>query len=133
MTVSFIVYGNPQPQGSTRAFMPKGARFPVVTSDNAKLKPWRQDVAMQALVAMAAQAPQAGAATVSCAFFFARPKTLRASVLVKTTKPDLDKLVRGIMDGITGICIDDDAQVVGIVAAKNFGLPERAEILVDIT
>jgi len=34
--LTFFVPGIPAPQGSMRAFMPKGARFPVVTADNPK-------------------------------------------------------------------------------------------------
>ena len=35
----FFVPGIPAPQGSMRAFMRPGARFPVVTADNPKTKP----------------------------------------------------------------------------------------------
>src|SRR6185369_17739711 len=42
--IQFVVLGIAQPKGSARAFMPKGARFPVVTSDNRNLKAWERSV-----------------------------------------------------------------------------------------
>jgi Holliday junction resolvase RusA-like endonuclease len=35
-------------------------------------------------------------------------------------RPDLDKLVRGVMDALTGVCYLDDSQVVTIQAEKVF-------------
>ncbi len=40
--IEFTVYGVPIPQGSTKAFVPKGWTRPVVTHDSARTKPWRQ-------------------------------------------------------------------------------------------
>ena len=42
MTHQFTVYGKPVPQGSSSAYI-RGGRA-IVTSDNKKLKPWRQTV-----------------------------------------------------------------------------------------
>ena len=47
MSISFFVPGVPQPQGSSRAFTTKTGRA-YVTSDNAKLKPWREAVRTKA-------------------------------------------------------------------------------------
>src|ERR1700693_1389314 len=49
MKISFTVYGKPEPQGSTRAFIPKGWNRAVITSDNAELKPWRQQITRTAI------------------------------------------------------------------------------------
>lgn len=126
--ISFTVFGKPQPQGSTRAFMPKGGRFPIVTTDNKNLKPWRQDVASQSMLAMAGAQPIAEAVRVECRFFFLRPKSAKKAVH-KITKPDLDKLERGIFDGMTGIVFLDDAQIVSSHATKMFcDSSERVEV-----
>lgn len=131
--LSFIVYGRPQPQGSTRAFLPKGTTRPVITSDNKRLKPWRQEIAGMAksLLPSTGGLLRTSAVRVQADFFFKKPKSARKSTKHKTTKPDVDKLVRGVLDGLTGIAFDDDSQVTEILAAKFFGLPERAEIRVS--
>ena len=36
----------------------------------------------------------------------------------KSTKPDLDKLCRSTLDGITGVLIKDDSQVVNLICNK---------------
>lgn len=38
-----------------------------------------------------------------------------------TARPDLDKLVRAILDALTGIVYDDDSQVIHVAATKEFG------------
>ena len=42
--IQFTVYGHPEPQGSTRAFVPKGWTRPVITTASKKMKPWRQQI-----------------------------------------------------------------------------------------
>jgi Holliday junction resolvase RusA-like endonuclease len=134
MRIAFSVLGKPQPQGSTRAFMPKGARFPVVTSDNKNLKPWRQDVAITAQLQMVkgAYPVQQGPIRMVCRCYFQRPKSVKASVVHKTTKPDADKLARSFGDALTGIVYRDDSQIVSLTIEKLFGTPERAEIEIEL-
>jgi crossover junction endodeoxyribonuclease RusA len=131
--LEFTVYGKPQPQGSTKAYMPKGARFPVVTSDNEKLKPWRQQISGTA-ESIIRSVPGASvpmlheAVEVRLQFYFDKPKSTKKSVIHKITKPDIDKLERAVFDALTGIAFKDDAQVVKVSKDKLFGLPERVEI-----
>ena len=129
--LTFTVFGTPAPQGSMKAFIPKGGRFPVVTADNAKTKPWRQQVAGTALAETARIGFQRikGSVHMTLAFYFEKPKSASKSPIApKVTKPDLDKLVRAILDSLTGIAFDDDSQVTFLMASKTFGLPARVEI-----
>ncbi len=136
--IAFTVYGKPQPQGSTRMFpikTPTGNHM-VLTSANRKLKPWRQEVASMAL-----QARAVGRVNMAEAFnrpvrvrtncYFAPPKKMPSGRTGMTVKPDIDKILRGILDSLTGILYKDDAQVVEALAVKLYGLPERAEIEVE--
>jgi Holliday junction resolvase RusA-like endonuclease len=129
ISLSLIIYGTPVPQGSMRAFYKTGMRHAVITSDNKKTKPWKQEIAGAAAEAMADRKldPIAGQPiAVSCTFFFDRPKSLRKSVLAKMTKPDLDKLLRSALDALTGTVFKDDAQVVSVVMEKRFDATPRA-------
>lgn len=134
--ISFTVYGTPIPQGSTRAFIPKGWSRPIVTSDNKKLKPWRQEMSKAALVAVheagASIIPRTAPVQVVANFFFAKPKSAKKATTDKTTKPDIDKLTRSLLDSLTGIVIEDDSQVVLTCITKGFGLPERTEVKVSV-
>jgi Holliday junction resolvase RusA-like endonuclease len=108
------VPGHAQPQGSTRAFV-RGGRA-IVTSANPKLADWRARVAGALWVAAP---PATGAVVVQLAFDLARPKSVRRTHA--TTRPDLDKLVRAMLDAGTEAGVwRDDAQVVEVVATKQY-------------
>lgn len=130
----FNVYGDPVPQGSTRAFIPKGWTRPIITAANKKTKPWRQEIAGAALSAMEKDLLDCAGKNVpfrlAVTFRFQKPKSVKKTVLEKVTKPDTDKLIRSVLDALTGIVWTDDSQVVEILARKQFGRP-GAEISIE--
>lgn len=87
---------------------------------------------------MAAQAhqkmetrPWSGPVDVALTFYLTRPKnhygTGRNAERLKQSAPsfpavhpDIDKLTRAVLDALTGICFEDDRQVVGLVVAKRY-------------
>lgn len=127
--IQFTVLGEPVPQGSAKAWIPKGWTRAIITSDNKKLKPWRQAVSGCSYEAMQGRGQFDGAVEVVAEFFFTRPKS-RKNALYKTTAPDIDKALRAILDGMTGVVFRNDAQVVQATCRKAFGSPARAEIQV---
>jgi len=118
--IQFTVYGIPQPKGSTRAFYRPGMARPVVTSDNPRTKPWALLVSTVAQEHAGTSPPMEGPVFVALQFWLPRPKSLPKRITQHTKKPDLDKLVRAVLDGLTGIVFYDDAQVVSIVAQKGY-------------
>jgi crossover junction endodeoxyribonuclease RusA len=108
------VYGEPIPKGSTRAFV-VGDRA-VTTNANAKTKNW------QNLISLAAQelTPDMieGAVSMSVSFYLTRPKSVKRQY--HTVRPDLDKLLRCVLDSLTGIVFKDDSQVVVIAVEKSY-------------
>ncbi len=76
-------------------------------------------------------------------FLYPRPKThygrkggapyLKSTAPAwKTSAPDADKLLRSILDSLTGIAYSDDAQVAQVSGAKGF-TEERAGVLITVT
>lgn len=132
--INFVVYGEPIPQGSTRAFIPKGWKRPIITADNKRTKPWRQDVKAAALEAMEkANVPLMGkgvAVSLACHFYFVKPKSAKKGLMHKTTRPDLDKLIRSVGDALKGIVYEDDSQVVSLSLLKDFAPRPHAQISV---
>lgn len=126
--MKFIVRGLPRPQGSHRAFMPKGARFPVITDSNRNLKQWRDLVAYVAQD-HAPEEPFSGAIVLVADFFLHRPKSLPKKTIDHLKKPDLSKLIRAIEDSMSKIVWGDDSQVIEVRATKSYG-PPRVEIQV---
>lgn len=131
--VKFTVLGKPQPQGSIRAFMIGGK--PRLTSANAKMKPWRQEVGMMALRSRPTASIYAGRHVPVCLrldFWLAPPQKMPKGRIAPTAKPDSDKLARSACDAMTGILWNDDSQVVELYVRKRYGLPERTEIEVNL-
>lgn len=139
--LAFTVYGEAQPQGSAKAFVPKGWKRPIITSDNAQLKSWRQLVAEAANRALA-QLPATDrdylldGVRLTIAFYLPRPKSLPKRATAHTKKPDIDKLVRGCCDALTSIVFRDDSQVCELVTVKHYaaaGVVPHVDIRVEPT
>ena len=65
--------------------------------------------------------PYSQALTVSLVFHVKRPKSVSATKRpLPTVKPDIDNLVKGVLDCLNGIVIEDDAQVVSLAAEKRY-------------
>lgn len=125
----------PEPQGSARAFVLPGGKYPIVTTDNPDLKRWRKFVASAAEAALfelpgvykGFESP----VRVELAFFMLRPKK-RKNDQYHVTRPDLDKLCRGVLDGLKeGGVFKDDSQVCSLNAWKFYGFPARCEVSVS--
>lgn len=126
--IVITVFGKAEPQGSARAFMPKGWQRPVVTSDNKNLKTWRTLVAQEASLEMKRSGSQCitGPVQLVATFYLPRPKSLRARTPAHTTKPDLDKLTRSIGDSLSGVLYTDDSLVTRIQVTKAYAAPGEA-------
>jgi Holliday junction resolvase RusA-like endonuclease len=129
VAISFDVPGVPQPQGSTKAFKHRSSGRVVVTSDNVRLRPWRDAVCWHARQALAGHGPLDGPISVSLEFCFSRPaghfgkRGLRPTAPREhVVRPDVDKLTRAALDalGEAGVW-RDDAQVVWVRARKAYG------------
>jgi Holliday junction resolvase RusA-like endonuclease len=140
-SVRLTVHGTPQSAGSKRAFMPRGGRYPVVVDDNPKSRGWKQQVARACHDQYGGEFLE-GPLEIELHFFLPRPKghfgTGRNAGVVKASapafpivKPDVDKLSRAILDGLTGQLYRDDALIVRKYASKRYGEPARVEILVS--
>lgn len=134
MTTAFFVPGVPVPQGSKR-HVGRG----VLVESSKRLGPWRSTVTMAAREAHVGGVVD-GYATVSCVFVFPRPKRhYRANGDLRddaptfhSSRPDVDKLVRAVLDGITGVVLRDDGQVGYVAATKMYGPVPGCEVIVRV-
>lgn len=132
ITLSFTVWGDPVPQGSMVAFNTRNPNYTgrplppqVKPSNEADLKKYRRQVAETATAAAdGAFAVKDTPVTVRCEFRFDPPKSVPKGRTGMTVSPDVDKLARAILDGLTydeqretGV-FADDKQVVHLYAWK---------------
>lgn len=113
--IELVVYGDPAPQGSKRVINGR-----LIEASSAKLKKWRKAIETTCQP-YATENIHLGAIRLEVDFFLPRPKSVpfkkRAFPIVP---PDLDKLLRGVGDGIgqSGMIWGDDSQVTEIAARK---------------
>ncbi|MBI0583169.1 MAG: RusA family crossover junction endodeoxyribonuclease [Methanomassiliicoccus sp.] len=124
-TLSFVVLGEPTPEGSTRAYYIKSLDRTVTTHQNKKgLQAWRNRVATEAQRALEGRdwrCDNCSAYTISVDFILSRPPSVPEHKRIHpTVKPDIDKLVRAINDALTGILFVDDCQVVNMFVSKDY-------------
>lgn len=138
--VTFSIIGTPVPQGSKRGFV-RGGRVAMVEMGK-NLAPWRQEIAGVAASKMEGEDPWLGPVRVNLTFFLPRPKghhgtgrnahALRASApKFPITTPDLDKLVRAVLDALSGIVFRDDSQVHAMDVMKLYADDHHAGVIVE--
>ena len=120
-STQFFVKGRPVPQGSLKFI--NGHAIHVRAQD---LALWRADIARNAEFAGVNKAKEA--VEVHLTFTTNKPKSV--SRKEPHIRPDLDKLIRAVLDGLTGVAYDDDGQVTKITAIKEYGNVEGVTIRV---
>lgn len=119
--------GLPKPQGSKRVFNGR-----VVEAAGNALKVWRKAIAVQChLQVNEDHRLMLGPVRVEVDFYLPRPKTVKVKDReLPIVPPDLDKLCRSLLDGLSqglvtgkvgdGIIYADDSQVTELIARKHY-------------
>src|SRR5215813_9909405 len=111
--ISFFVSGTPRPKGSKHAFLhPNTKRIVMIESAAKDLKPWMSDIRYHAEQHKPNGEVYDGPVYIRMTFGMPRPKSLPKKILEPLKRPDLDKLVRAVLDALKGVLYRDDSQVV---------------------
>lgn len=128
----FSVPGIPRPQGSKRII--RGRLVEV----SKYVRKWRREVS--AVASTVYDTPTDQPLLVELTFTFERPKShLTSKGILKSglseyhvKRPDVDKLIRAILDSLTGIAYVDDSQVVSVAARKQYGNGNGVDVVTVI-
>lgn len=131
MTLTLTVYGIAAPKGSPNRWRVQRSdgREVTVLSEPKGTKEWQRMVSAAAQT-VAAERTMRGPVEVSLRFYLPRPKSApkrRRTWPIGRTK-DIDKLIRAVLDGLTGPVLLDDGDVVSLTATKDYGDPPRVEV-----
>lgn len=122
------------PQGSHSAFIVKtksGMNRAVITDTKSQsLYAERIAIAEEYRKANAPFFDKEGV-SLDITFAFVKPKSTPKKITVKTTKPDIDKLCRACLDGLSGVAYADDSQVVELKAKKIFADNDYIDIVIE--
>lgn len=135
--LEICVYGTPRPKGSMKPIPNRKTGGTILIDANKHVKPWQKKVEESAHIVMAKNQMKMTQNPVSLKIDFCLPRPKSISLEKRPypiVPPDLDKLQRAVLDGLTGILYHDDGQVVRIDAEKRYVKrgDERAVILVNI-
>ena len=119
--IHFRVDGQAVPQGSMKVI-----NGHIIHSQGSALAAWRSAIALKAREAGAT--PMEGAIQLDMTFTALKPRTVTRQH--PTVPPDLDKLVRAVLDALTAIAYRDDSQVTAFTARKQYG--ERVGLEISI-
>jgi|FreactTroBogLake_1042271.scaffolds.fasta_scaffold03119_7 crossover junction endodeoxyribonuclease RusA len=117
---SFFVPGQPVPQGSLKFINGRAIHARAVD-----LATWRADIARAA----EGTTKHEGPVSVGLTFTMKRGKTVKRQW--PHVRPDLDKLIRAVLDGLTGVAYNDDEQVCCISALKEYGDKQGVYIWIE--
>lgn len=114
--LALFVAGRPAPQGSKR-HVGNG----IMVESSKAVAPWRTTVAWHASQVFTG-APLDGALAVRVEFIMPRPTSLpkKRATPPHTKRPDVDKLIRAIMDALSGVVWRDDSQVIDLHPTKRY-------------
>ena len=132
MQINLDIFGNPAPQGSKRII--KGR---LIEASSEKLRKWRKAIAAECVTAREKhEAFFTGPVRVEVTFFLPRPASVKPEKRQwPIVPPDLDKLCRGLLDGIgqSEVIWGDDSQVVCWIAGKHYADGREPGAIVNIT
>lgn len=131
----FCVYGNPVPKGRPR-FAKRGNFVQTYTPE--KTKNYESEVAMMAKAAMGASEALEGALeafiyvtyAVPASYSKKRSEACLSGLEKHTKKPDLDNVVKSVVDGMDKIVFLNDSQITSIHATKVYGEIAKVEVMV---
>lgn len=91
----------------------------IVHQKTRQLTAWRTLIANECRSVM--PEPLEGAVEVEADFALRPPKSGKR--VLPHVRPDIDKLARAVLDGLTGPAFADDGQVVRLICTKRYGTP----------
>jgi len=121
--IDLVIHGKPVGKARPR-FSRRGNK--VVTFTPRETQIYEQNVKSLAQVAMIGKAMLEGPVKVTIAAYFAHKKKTGWHI----SRPDIDNVVKAILDGLNGVVFADDAVVAQLVASKHYG-EERVEVQVE--
>ena len=145
--IAFVVEGAAATKGSAKGFYvqsreQRARHLPgrvIITNDNPAAKAWQAQIAEGARLArvggpLGRGELMAGAVAIELAFYLTRPLRLKSGQVSHTTRPDVDKLARCVLDGLTGVLYGDDGQVAALRITKAYAAgAEAPRVAITVT
>ena len=126
--LSFVVPGPPVPKARPRTVQNNGKTVTYTPEPVTRYENWIRLCAREVLDRNGGTMLH-GPLRLEVTFYLRRPASRPKKYRYPDRRPDVENLVKSVMDALTGLLWVDDAQVVTLNAQKRYGEP-RAEITV---
>jgi len=114
--IKIVVHANPYPKGRSRVSM--RGKFPVVYTP--KKTRDAEGYFLSQAIKQKPEKPLEGALSVKISFFRIKPSNYSSKIIYWAQKPDLDNLVKLVLDALNKVFYLDDSQVVELTCTKGF-------------
>ena len=120
--IDIVFHGTPI--GKARPRFGRDKNGNVVTYTPTKTRQFERDFRSLAQVAMIGKTVLEGPVKVTITAYFSHKTKTGWHV----SRPDLDNIIKAVLDALNGIVFDDDAAVCELVASKKYDDNERVEV-----
>jgi len=121
--IHVFVRGIPRPQGSRVSFKTKTGKIGGFEA-SPRVGGWKLDVAEETIRRMKESGHPGWRNNeplmVELDFILPRPRTQSKKIIHPVKRPDLDKLIRAILDALYNVAYTDDSQVVVLLTEKRY-------------
>ena len=124
--MKITAYGEPYPKGRPKIRVI--GRFPQVYTPPKTRE--AESTFLKQVINQRPEEPFEGPLSVSIAFFKLKPKSYKKDHTHWDKKPDLDNLIKLVLDALNKVFWKDDAQVVELKCTKAFAETPRTEVII---
>ena len=121
------IYGEPVAKGRPKIAV--RGRFPVVYTP--KKTRDAEDSFLAQAIKQKPDKPLEGPLSVVIEFYKIKPKSYPKSVKFWTKKPDLDNMIKLVLDALNKVFFIDDAQIVHLISRKEYDDVPRTEVYIS--
>ncbi|HSS11563.1 MAG TPA: RusA family crossover junction endodeoxyribonuclease [Acidimicrobiales bacterium] len=138
-TVELRVWGEPQPQGNKTPVRAKDGRVLLLEGRRPEarrqFRDWREGVRATAIDWANTgdrRCFTGEPVEVRIVLYLTKPKSLPKWRWIPRTRPDVDKLARSVLDGLTGVIFVDDGQVCDLHVLKRYVCDQRPGAIIRV-
>ena len=125
--MKITVYGVPVPKGRPKVAM--RGKFPIVYTPKETRE--AEDDFLAQVIKLKPDTPLEGPLKACIKFYKIKPKSYPKNVIYWTKKPDLDNLIKLVLDAMNNVFFKDDSQIIELTSSKEYSDVPRTEVTIE--
>lgn len=125
--LKMTIFGEPTPKGRPKVAM--RGKFPQVYTP--KQTRDAEESFLAQIIKQRPEKPITEAIKITIDFYKAKPKSMPKKVVHWTKKPDLDNMVKLVLDAMNKVFFIDDSQIIELNCRKKYDEVPRTEVIIE--